>query len=94
MRKYTIEEIIKQLQEQKDIRCLYYDYDTKKKKTSVFNIIYYNWEIDNEFEIAEPCMAYTKIDNINYNIVPISQIIKIYSPEERKKHIYENEIDY
>lgn len=32
MRKYTIEEIIKQLQEQKDIRCLYYDYDTKKKK--------------------------------------------------------------
>lgn len=32
MAKYTIEEIIKQLQEQKDIRCLYYDYNTKKKK--------------------------------------------------------------
>lgn len=32
MGNYTAEEIIKYLQEQRDIRCVYYDYNTKEKK--------------------------------------------------------------
>lgn len=89
MGNYTTEEIIKYLQEQRDIRCVYYDYNTKEKKTSAFNIIFYDWGVDNEFEIAEFCVAYQKVDNLNYNVVPISQIIKIYNAEEKKYHIPE-----
>lgn len=89
MGNYTAEEIIKYLQEQRNIRCVYYDYNTKKKKTSTFNIIFYDWSVDNEFEIAEFCVTYQKVDNLNYNVVPISQIIKIYNAEEKKYHIPE-----
>lgn len=86
MGNYTAEEIIKYLQEQRDIRCVYYDYNTKEKKTSTFNIIFFDSDIKDIFGEFEFCVTYRDTDdtrNIDYicdNSHPISDIIKIYEP--------------
>lgn len=87
--KYTVEEIMKYLEKYNELKYEYYDELDKETKTATFNMIFFDSDIKNIFGESEFCVAYRDTDDvrdIDYicdNSHPISDIIKIYKPEEK-----------
>lgn len=75
---YNVEEIMKIIEEKGEATYSFINHaqDDKKQK-SIFNVIFFDANIKNEFGKSELCVSYVDGDAIHYP-TPISDIIEIF----------------
>lgn len=76
--KYTVEDIVRRIEENKTVRYSFINNNQGGKiQEGIFNIIFFDACIRNEFEKSDLCVAYVDNGTIHYP-TPISDIVKLY----------------
>lgn len=77
MKTYMVKEIMDYIEKYGEVSFEHYNKRTKENKVGMFNMIYFDAKIKDEFGTSQLCVSYTDGNTIYYP-TPISQITKIY----------------